>query len=314
MTDFALMFNARPGGEIVPVKWSKDNFLPDTSIIVLDEASESLYLWHGIQQGLVARRTALRQAESLKGHGYTVGKSIIGRDIKTLKEIDARKVGKVPDDTQLNEELQALLDRKSTELDNFIVTFQAGAVKPATVAPKIEAKPVETPPVSKPTPTPTDSKPTPTPTVSKPTPTPTVSKPTPTPTVSKPTPAPAVSKPSPTSVKSSNTASEYDESEPLPSIKPATKPIPAIQVSKASLAANTKISFVFSAILEHFDDIWISKKKDGSYSVEEMDGPICTFQLKEGSKINFSVDSFNRIDPKIKTAIQKKFIELSKLI
>ncbi|MFW9874901.1 MAG: hypothetical protein ACFFG0_17480, partial [Candidatus Thorarchaeota archaeon] len=65
---------------------------------------------------------------------------------------------------------------------------------------------------------------------------------------------------------------------------------------------------------EHFDDIWISKKKDGSYSVEEMDGPICTFQLKEGSKINFTVSSFNRIDPKIKTAIQKKFIELSKLI
>jgi len=278
MTDFALMFNARPGGEIFPIKWGKDNFLPDTSIIVLDESSESLYLWHGVQQGLVARRTALRQAESLKGHGYTVGKSIIGRDIKVLKELDARKVGKVPDDTQMNEELMALLDRKFTELDNFIVTFQAGAVSPAVVAPKVETKPVTTP------------------------------------TVSKPAPTPTVSKPAPTSVKSANTASEYDEIEPLPSIKPATKPIPAIQVSKASLATNAKIAFVFSAILEHFDDIWISKKKDGNFSVEEMDGPICTFQLKEGSKINFSVNSFNRIDPKIKTAIQKKFIELSKLI
>jgi len=278
MTDFALMFNARPGGEIFRIKWGKDNFLPDTSIIVLDESSESLYLWHGVQQGLVARRTALRQAESLKGHGYTVGKSIIGRDIKALKEIDARKVGKVPDDTQMNEELLALLDRKFIELDNFIVTFQAGTVSPAVVAPRIETKPVTTPAVSKPAPTPT------------------------------------VSKPAPTSVKSANTASEYDEAEPLPSIKPAAKPIPAIQVSKASLATNAKIAFVFSAILEHFDDIWISKKKEGNYSVEEMDGPICTFQLKEGSKINFSANSFNRIDPKIKTAIQKKFIELSKLI
>jgi hypothetical protein len=301
MTDFALMFNARPGGEIVPVKWGKDNFLPDTSIIVLDEGSESLYLWHGVQQGLVARRTALRQAESLKGHGYTVGKSIIGRDIKALKEIDARKVGKVPDDTQLNEELQALLDQKYTELDNFIVTFQAGVVKPATVAPKVEVKSVETPAAS-------------TPTITKPTPTPIVTKPTPTPTVTKPTPTPAVSKPASTSVKPSNTASEYDEAEPLPSIKTDTRPIPAIQVSKAGLATNAKIAFVFSAIMEHFDDIWISKKNDGSYSVEEMDGPICTFQLKEGSKINFSANSFNRIDPKIKTAIQKKFIELSKLI
>ncbi|MFW9877725.1 MAG: hypothetical protein ACFFG0_31950, partial [Candidatus Thorarchaeota archaeon] len=233
------------------------------------------------------RRTALRQAESLKGHGYTVGKSIIGRDIKIIKEIDARKVGKVPEDTQMNEELQALLDKKFSELDNFIVTFQAFVEKPAIVAPKVEAKPV---------------------------PAPTVSRPASTPTISKPITKPVVSKPAPASVKSAKVASEYDEVEPMPSIKPVTKPIPSIQVSKESLAANAKIAFVISAILEHFDDIWISKKKDGNYSVEEMDGPICTFQLKEGSKINFSANSFSRIDPKIKTAIQKKFIELSKLI
>ena len=296
MTDFALMFNARPGGEIVPVKWGKDNFLPDTSLIILDEGSESLYLWHGVQQGLVARRTALRQAESLKGHGYTVGKSIIGRDIKILKEIDARKVGKVPEDTQMNEELQALLDRKFTELDNFIVTFQAGAVKPAVLTPKAETK-TETAPV-----------------VSESVTSPAATKPVTTSPASKPIESPAISKPSATTIKSASAASEYDEAEPLPSIKSAAKPVPAIQVSKASLATDAKISFVFSAILDHFDDIWISKKKDGNFSVEEMDGPICTFQLKEGSKINFSANSFNRIDAKIKTAIQKKFIELSKLI
>jgi hypothetical protein len=278
MTDFALMFNARPGGEIVPVKWGKDNFVPDTSIIVLDEGSEALYLWHGVQQGLVARRTALRQAESLKGHGYTVGRSIIGRDIKSLKEIDARKVGKVPEDTQMNEDLQGLLERKCTELDNFIVTFQAGVAKPVSTAPKVrEAPKVET-------------------------------RPAPTPVTTKTAPAPAISKPTP--MKTTNTASEYNETEPLPSIKPASKPIPVTQNSKTS----AKISFVFSAILEHFDDIWISKKKDGSYSVEEMDGPICSFSLMEGSKINFSSQSFNKVDPKVKTAIQKKFIELSKLI
>ena len=109
---FGLMFEAREGGEIVPIKWNRDSFMPETSIIVLDEGSESVYLWHGVKQGLVARRTALRQAETLKGHGYTVGKSIIGRDIKGIKEIDARKVGKVPEDTKMNEELQEILDRK----------------------------------------------------------------------------------------------------------------------------------------------------------------------------------------------------------
>ena len=286
MTDFALMFNARPGGEIFPIKWGKDNFLPDTSIIVLDEGSESLYLWHGVQQGLVARRTALRQAESLKGHGYTVGKSIIGRDIKSLKEIDARKVGKVPEDTQMNEELQGLLDRKCTELHNFIVTFQAGVAKPVSTTPKVKEAPmVET-------------------------------KPAPTPVATKTAPAPTPSKPTitPVAIKSANTASEYNEAEPLPSIKTTQKLIPTSLVSKTSLTTNAKIAFVFSAILEHFDDIWISKKKDGSYSVEEMDGPICSFSLIEGSKINFSSQSFSRVDPKVKTTIQKKFIELSKLI
>ncbi len=282
------MFNVKPGGEIEAIKWGKDNFLPDTSIIVLDEGSESLYLWHGIQQGLVARRTALRQAESLKGHGYTVGKSIIGRDIKQIKEMDGRKIGKVPEDSALNEELQALLDMKFRELDNFIVTFEAGAVKPVAatqkgkVEPKVEAKPA-------------------------------------------PIPAPAVSKPiepvksvEPKKVvspaKSVETASEYEEAGSLPSIKPESKPAPSIHVSKTSLTTDAKVGFVFSGILEHFEDIWISKKKDRSYSVEMMDGPICTFSIKEGSKLNFTANSFSGIDTKVKTAIQKKFIELSKLL
>ncbi|MHA2391190.1 MAG: hypothetical protein ACXAEX_04410 [Promethearchaeota archaeon] len=294
MTDFALMFNAKPGGEIDPIKWGKDSFLPDTSIIVLDEGSESLYLWHGVQQGLVARRTALRQAESLKGHGYTVGRSIIGRDIKELKEIDARKVGKVPEDTQLNEELQDLLNRTFTELDNFIVTFQAGAVKLVPVTPKIkeepkiEPKPSSTPPRTAPTPVTT--------------------------TVTPATTTPSSAVKDVTPVKSADVASEYDVAEPMPSIKPTAKETPSIQVSKTSLSTNAKVSFVIGAILDHFDDIWISKKKDGSYSVEEMDGPICTFSLKEGGKINFSGDSFTKVDLKVKTAIQKKFIELTKLL
>ena len=276
------MFEARPGGEIVPIKWSKDIFIPDTSIIVLDEGSETVYLWHGTKQGLVARRTALRQAESLKGHGYIVGKSIIGRDIKRIKEIDARKVGKVPEDTQMNKELQEILDMKFTELDNFIITFKAGAVKPvATVKaePKVEAKPVPSPSVLKTVKTKT------------------------TPVVSKPV----------TPIKLKEAGSEYDIAEPMPSIKTETKPAPAIKVSTTSLLTDAKVAFVFSAVLEHYDDIWISKKSDGSFAVEQMDGPICQFLIKS-SKLNFTANSFSGVDPKIKTAIQKKFIELSKII
>jgi len=280
---FGLMFDARPGGEIVPIKWGRNNFTPDTSVIVLDESTESVFLWHGVRQGLVARRTALRQAESLKGHGYTVGKSIIGRDIKSIKEIDARKIGKVPEDTKMNEELQGIIDRKFTELDNYIVTFQAGVVTPTVI--------------TKPEPT-VEAKPTPAPSVSKP-----VTPLQPVKTVQPITPA-----------KPPEIASEYEATESMPSIKPESKPAPAIMVSTTSLLTDAKVSFVFSAILDHYDDIWISKKSDGSYAVEQMDGPICQFSIKEGSKLNFTANSFGSTDPKIKTAIQKKFIELSKLL
>ena len=271
------MFDARPGGEIVPIKWNKNSFMPETSVIVLDEDSESVFLWHGVKQGLVARRTALRQAESLKGHGYTVGKSIIGRDLKSIKEIDARKVGKVPEDTKMNEELQEILDRKFQELDNYIITFQAGSVKPLVVKkeqPKAQAKPTPTP---------------------------------------APATTPVVSKPA-SPIKSKEVASEYDFTEPMPSIKAETTPAPAIKVSRTDLLTDAKAAFVFSAILEHYSDIWVSKKPDGSFSVEQMDGPICQFSIKEGSKLNFTANSFSGVNPGVKTAIQKKFIELSKLI
>jgi len=276
------MFEAKPGGEIFPIKWSKDTFMPETSIIVLDEGSESVYLWHGVKQGLVARRTALRQAESLKGHGYIVGKSIIGRDLKNVIEIDARKVGKVPEDTKRNDSLQEILDRKFTELDNYIVIFQAGVVKPVAAiktGPKAEVKPVPTPSVSQPV------------------------KPVATPSVSKPV-AP---------VKIKEAGSEYDVTEPMPSIKTETKPVPAIKISTTDLTTDAKVAFVFIAILEHYDDIWISKKPDGSFAVEQMDGSICQFSIKS-SKLNFTANSFSGVNPGVKTAIQKKFIELSKLL
>ncbi|MEJ2249272.1 MAG: hypothetical protein P8Y97_06375, partial [Candidatus Lokiarchaeota archaeon] len=128
MVDYSIMFEVQEGGVSVPIKWGKDQLQPDRSIIILDESSMGLFLWHGKRQGLVARRTALRQAESLKGHGYTIGKSIIGRDIKTIKEIDNRKVGREPNTTELNQELQEILNKDYKELDNYIITFQTKGI------------------------------------------------------------------------------------------------------------------------------------------------------------------------------------------
>ncbi|TXT60934.1 MAG: hypothetical protein BAJALOKI2v1_70087 [Promethearchaeota archaeon] len=283
--DYALMFNVKPGGVSEPIKWGKDQLQPDRSIIVLDESTLSLYLWHGQQQGLVQRRTALRQAQSLKGHGYTVGKSIIGRDIKTIKEIDARKVGKVPEADELYSDLEKVLDKPVKELEDNIVTFDVEEAE-GKISKKVGA-------------------------------------------TAKPKP-----KPKPTPQAKAQPKAKPSEPEPKPKPKPKTEPKVETQekpkrkvelepIKKASdekegskgLIVEARVGFVLKAVLDHYSDIWVSKKDDGSYAIEMMEGPICKFEIdKSTAKLKFSQNSFSGISTNIKTAIQKKYIELSKLL
>ncbi len=298
--EFAIMFQVLEGGVSEPIKWSKDNLTPDNNIIILDEGSSSLYLWYGANQGLVSRRTALRQAESLKGHGFSVGKSIVGRDIRHLKEIDQRKIGRVLEIDELNDELQTLLNKNFKPLDDYTVTFELEADFPSAIKPATKPEPKVTPetvpkPISKP-----ESVPTP---------------------ISKPEPIKQVAQPQPTMIP----ASEYDMkvetpkiSEPVEEIivkaTPASIPKQSIAPkSKLDLAVQAKIGFVFIGVLDHYDDIWISKKEDGGYSVEHMDGKVCEFSISDG-KIKFTSDSFSGISTNVKTEIQKKFVELSKFL
>jgi hypothetical protein len=294
--EFALMFNVLEGGVVDPIKWSKENLTPERSIIVLDESSQAVWLWHGSKQGLVARRTALRQAESLKGHGYTVGKSIIGRDIKKIEEIDQRKIGRVPETDKVNQEFEEVLNRKFKELENFVVSFSTTGIEAvetkvaAQPTPKPEPKLVST----------LESKP--------------ISTPEPKPAVI-PETKPVASAPTPNASKGA-VASEYETDEPLPSSKPASVAevqLPELKKGVEKPSEEAKVAFVLKAVLDHFTDIWVSKKSDGSYAVEMMDGPVCQFSIKEGT-IKFSNNSFSGINPNIKTEIQKKFVELSKLI
>lgn len=293
------MFNVETGGVSVPIKWSKDNFQPDRSIIVLDESSLCLYLWHGTKQGLVARRTALRQAESLKGHGFTVGKSIIGRDIKIIKEIDSRKVGRVPEEDILNNELQAVLDKEFKELDGMIVTFQVDMAEamPSTMRTKPAPKPEpKAAPKAEPKPTPKVAP--------KPLPKPAVAA---KPATANPTPKPAA-KPS--------FASEYDDDAPVSSgaaKKPSAAPLKVEVKAGIDLKAEARVGFVIMGVLDQFADIWISKKDNGAYSIEMMDGPVCDFSI-EGDKVKFSSNSFSGVGATIKSAVQGKFAELSKFL
>ena len=246
--DYALMFEVLEGGVSEPIKWGKENLSPDKNIIILDEGSSSLYLWHGARQGLVARRTALRQAESLKGHGYTIGKSIIGRDIKDLKEIDQRKIGRDPETDKLNEDLELILNSEFKELEHFIVTFELRAAEISTPKPEISPKPTPEPVVApKPVATPTPAKTEPV----------------------EPKPIPVVTERSKPEMKF---ASEYDtKPEPVTHVKSEVKTTPsptpsATEKPETDLSMDAKIGFVIVGIMDHYSDIWVSKKENGVFA------------------------------------------------
>jgi hypothetical protein len=245
----------------------------------------SLFLWHGKKQGLVARRTALRQAESLKGHGFSVGKSIVGRDIKTIKEIDDRKVGREPNTTELNEELQKILNKEYKELDDYIITFQTKEIDVTAGTPKRKTIEASTP-TPKPEATPVKTL---------------ASQP-------KPKTESTTSKLPTHQIKPEMPSEEKKES-----IQPMKSQAKKETVIDKNLEIEAKVGFVLIAILQHFDDIWVSKKEGGAIAVEYMEGPICEFQIKNG-KINFSSNSFTGISTNIKTEIKKKFVELNNLL
>lgn len=118
------MFNVLKDGEIEPIKWNKDVFMPDRSIILLEELTPAVWLWHGDKRTLVDRRIASRQAESLKGYGYKARDTIIGSRTRIIKEIDQRKLGKDTETDQFNQEFQEILNKEYYLIDEIIVDLQ----------------------------------------------------------------------------------------------------------------------------------------------------------------------------------------------
>ena len=286
------MFEVEEGGVSTPIKWSRSNLASDKSIIVIDEKNLTLWLWHGKRQNLVSRRVALRQAQSLKGHGFQVGKSIIGRDIRRIVEIDERKIGRDPETDKSNEGFQKLLDTEYQEVGNNIISFTM-VDEEAAPAPKAAAPAA---PKEKPKPTPK--------------------------AVAQPKEKVAL-KPAAKALEEVPTpASEYEIEEELPKVvkpeeraKAKLEPVKADKVpeKKVDPLSDARVGFVLIASLEEFKDIWASIKPDGSIAIEMMDGPVCEFTI-QGHSIKFSANSFTGVDPQKKKAIQARFVELSKLI
>ncbi|MFX1338132.1 MAG: hypothetical protein ACFFDK_05955 [Promethearchaeota archaeon] len=121
---YALMFNVLKDGEIEPIKWNREVFLPDRSIIILEELTPAVWLWHGDKRSLVDRRIASRQAENLKGYGYKARDTIIGSRTRIIKEIDQKKVGKDAETDAINQEFQEILHKEFNLIDDIIVDLQ----------------------------------------------------------------------------------------------------------------------------------------------------------------------------------------------
>ncbi len=139
------MFVVSKDGEVAPTKFGMTSFTPDRSVILLEEFSPAVWLWHGEKQSLIDRRIANRQAESLKGYGYKAADTVIGSKARTIYEIDQRKVEKESETTSLYKEFQNILSMKTTPLDEHIVVFQPGEAKIAPLDKNIE-EPLNIPP------------------------------------------------------------------------------------------------------------------------------------------------------------------------
>lgn len=149
--NFFMMFDVVEGGIVEPIEFDKENLVPEKSIIVMDESRQTVWLWHGKRRGLVPRRTALRQAQSLKGHGYQAGNAIIGRDLNQIVEIDDRKVGREPETTELFKSFEPVINGYYEHIGNlvYIVTDT-----PPKETPKQESIPEPEKPVKEDIPTP----------------------------------------------------------------------------------------------------------------------------------------------------------------
>jgi len=140
--DFYLLFEVLDGGVLSQMDFREENLTPDRSIVVMDEGRQTVWLWHGKMRGLVPRRMALRQAESLKGHGYQSGNSIIGRDLNTLVEMDSRKIGREPITTKDSENFMEIFKYAYHDIGNLVfVRDEEGAAPVAK--PAAEVAPAE---------------------------------------------------------------------------------------------------------------------------------------------------------------------------
>ncbi len=313
------MLEFSEGGTTTPLPWSKDTLKPESIIFVIDENTGILWFWIGKANSLVKRRTAMRQADSLKGHGYQVGKNLIGRGVNKIIEIDDRKVGREEENTKNSKTFLELFDQPFYAAMEQVVVLGSGAGPAPEPAPVVAPKPTQ---VATPKPAPAPAPvavPSP---VARPAATPS-SGPPPVPTVipvpvAAPTPVPKAPA-APVPVEEPDLSSPPV---PEPEAKKSRLEVPKIVVPAAAEEYGApvevekgliKMGLVALAVTTQVPDVYLSKKADGTYEIESMDGVICRFKQK-GDEVQFTPDSFSKLDPAKAKTIQEWFLSRAKSI
>ncbi|MBD3188004.1 hypothetical protein GF325_14300 [Candidatus Bathyarchaeota archaeon] len=307
---FGIMFKVEVDGTIVPIEWSESHFNDENIIIILEEYNQLVWIYYGKQNGLVTKRKAYRQADSLRGHGYTVGNSIIGRNLSGIVEIDQRKIDRVPETTQEWEKMKKLFTLNHVKYSEECVALSEGDIprvperKPAP-EPTPEPAPVSEP-VAAPAPTPEPASPSP------------AVEPVPEPSLEPITPDPQTSNPPVESTPGGAPSNTTAGGEGIPIVDDyAGIEEGAFNHSQESLdgvdfitkADELKAGNLIMAILRYSSDVYASKKGN-HFKVESLDGPICEFTIENG-KIMFSKESFTEIPSNVKKNIQEAFVDLS---
>nr|MDO8086709.1 hypothetical protein [Candidatus Sigynarchaeum springense] len=285
---FAIEFDVSEDGVCTEIPWSKDHFSDDKIIIVLDELNNYVWAYYGKKNGLVKRRKALRQAESLRGHGYQVGKTIIGRQLTAIKEIDARMIDRVPEAKADWETLTSLFDLPYRKVESECVAIGEGAALASVPVHKAPPAPRAGPAVAPPSP---------------------VLEPVPEPAAPLPSPAPEPEvmpdlEPIPAEIAPVN---EYEGADDNFQTASEAKLTGRDSITKED---ELKSGSLIMALLREFNDIYINKKGN-HFKIESLEGPICEFTIENGS-IKFSKGSFTGMDPNTKKKIQAHFVEILK--
>lgn len=273
-----MMFDVAEGGIVEPISWDASHLQPNKSIIILDEENSRVWLWHGKARALVPRRMALRQAESMKGHGFQAGNTIIGRGLSSIIEIDDRKVGIDAETTKINEQLTGIIKRTYKQMGDFVY-YVTGA---AETVPSVPEKPK---PAVVLTPTPVTQKPTH--------------------QIEEPKKKVELVKVPPPH------SSELKPTVTIPTSLKAKEP--EKKTISPDLRNDIKKALAVYAVMDQFKDIWASKKSDGSISMEQLDGKICSFTI-ERDELKFLEGSFTEAPPESKKDILNKYSKYLSLL